>query len=96
MVKIASLNCRGLASDKIKRRDFFNICRSKYDISILVDTHCDKNVEKLWKTEWGGEAVFASYNSQSRGIAILFRSALDYKIYSSIIDKNGNFLFLKI
>ena len=59
-LKIGSLNCRGLFSDSIKRRDIFLKCREMYDISILVDTHSTKEVEHIWQSEWGFTAVFSS------------------------------------
>ena len=43
-LKIESLNCRGLFSDQIKRRDMFLRCREMYDISILVDTDSTKKL----------------------------------------------------
>jgi hypothetical protein len=39
LLKIGSMiNCRGLSSDKIKRRDIFLKCRKYYDVSFLFDT----------------------------------------------------------
>ena len=52
-LKIGCMNCRGLSSDKIKRRDIFLKCRENYDISLLIDTHCKKELETYWTTEWG-------------------------------------------
>jgi len=55
VITIGSTNCRGIFSDKIKRRDIFQRCRSQYDIfqrcrsqydiSVLIDTQRTKNVE---------------------------------------------------
>ena len=56
-LKIGSLNCRGLFSDQIKRRDLFLRCREMYDISILVDTHSTKEVEHIWQAEWGFKEI---------------------------------------
>ena len=95
-IKIGSLNCRGLASDSIKRRDVFHRCRSKYDITFLIDTHSEKQTEHLWKNEWGGEAKFCSLNSQSRGVAILFKNSFEYSILNEVKDPKGNFLLLNI
>ena len=52
-LKIGCINCRGLSSDKIKRRDIFSKCRENYDMVFLVDTHCKKELEKYWQAEWG-------------------------------------------
>ena len=73
-IKIGSINCRGLASDNIKRRDVFHRYRSKYDIIILVDTHSEKNIENLWRNEWGGDARFSSF--LHKAVAWLFCSKI--------------------
>lgn len=51
--KIGCLNCRGLSSDKIKKRDIFLYCRQNFDIIFLIDTHSTKKVESSWCAEWG-------------------------------------------
>ena len=91
-----SVNFRGLFSDKVKRTDIFNKCRNLYDISILVDTHCTKEVEQKWLTEWGYKGFFSSHTSNSRGVAILFKNSFEYKIHDMIKDKDGHFLILDI
>ena len=92
-VTIGSVNCRGLSND-IKRRDIFNRCRKKYDISILVDTHGTQEKEKQWTHEWGYKAHFSSHSSNSRGIAILMNSTFKYEVHKEIKDNSGNFLIL--
>ena len=96
VIKIGSMNCRGLASDKVKRRDIFCRCRAAYDISILVDTHCAPEKENQWLTEWGYKGHFSSLSSTSRGVAILFKNSFEYKVHREIKDKRGNFLILDI
>jgi len=91
---IGSVNCRGLASDKIKRRDNFHKCRQLYDITFLIDTHCSNEREKQWKTEWGYSAFFASLNSTSRGVAMMFKNSFQYTLHSETRDPNGNFIIL--
>ena len=71
-VKIVSVNCQGL-SDPRKRRDVFHYLRQKsYSIYLLQDTHFDPKMENCIRAEWGYKSYFASYNSNSRGVAILF------------------------
>lgn len=95
-LKIGSLNCRGLFSDEIKRRDIFSRCREKYDISILVDVHSTKEVEHIWQSEWGFKAVFSLGTSTSRGIAVLFRNTFSFELLHSVSDANGNYVILDI
>lgn len=81
---IGSLNCRGL-SDRLKRKDFFLKCQEKYDISILVDTHCKKENENQWKQEWGYKGYFSSHTGNSRGIAILINNTFKYNVHNEIL-----------
>jgi len=71
-IKIGSINCRDLVSDKIKRQDIFLKCRQNYDITLLVNTHCKKELEVYWRLEWGYKERFCSHATNSRGVSILF------------------------
>ena len=94
-VKIGSLNCRGLA-DEVKRKDFFLRCKNKYDISVLIDTHCKKEKENQWRQEWGYTCYFSSHTGNSRGIAVLFNNTFQFKVHDEIKDKEGNFLIFDV
>lgn len=95
-ITIGSLNCRGLSSDKVKRQDIFQKCRQKYDIALLVDTHCKKELETYWRSEWGYDAKFCSHTTNSRGVAILFQNSFQYEILKELHDESGNFLIISI
>ena len=74
---IFSQNCRGGLSVASKRRDLFQYVRSKqYNIICLQDTHVNKNLESFIKAEWGYEAYFSSYTTNSRGVMTLIRGAI--------------------
>jgi exonuclease III len=95
-VKIVSMNCRGLG-DAQKRRDVFCYLREKkYNVCLLQDTHFHPNMEKRIQNEWGHDACFASYTSNSRGVVILFNNNFEYKIVSIYKDIGGNFVFVHI
>ena len=94
-VILGSVNCRGLA-EKIKRGVIFSICKERYDITVLTDIHCCLENESYWLGEWGYIGKFSSYSSRSRGVAVLFKNSLEFKINSEILDTNGNFVILDI
>jgi hypothetical protein len=75
LLKIGSINCRELSSDKIKRRDIFLKCRQNYDISFLIDTHSKNETEPYWRSEWGNDITF-SYRHQ-----LLLMSYLSFQFY---------------
>ncbi len=83
-VKIVSVNCQGL-SDPRKRRDVFHYLRQKsYSIYLLQDTHFDPKMENCIRAEWGYKSYFASYNSNSRGVAILFNNNFEFLVKKSV------------
>ena len=86
-LKKGSLNCRGISSDKIKRRDIFHFCRQNYDLIFLIDTHRTEKVEKSWVAEWGYVVKFSSYESNSRGVAYHLRIHFNSKFWrKSVIE----------
>ena len=96
VMSIGSLNCRGIASDRIKRRGIFNTMREKHDICILLETHSTKEIERYWLSEWGYKGWFASYKSNSRGVAILVQNTFDFEYHDSIHDTEGRFCILDV
>ena len=75
---------------------FIFICKERYDITVLTDTHCCLENESQWLGEWGYIGKFSSYSSRNRGVAVLFKNSLEFKINSEILDTNGNFVILDI
>ena len=94
-VIIGSVNCRELA-EKIKRGDILSICKERYDITVLTDTHWCLENESQWLGEWGYIGKFSCYSSRSRGVVVLFKNSFEFKINSEILDTNGNFVILDI
>ena len=95
-LSVISCNCQGLG-DFRKRKDVFHYLREKkFDIYFLQDTHFEKKIEKQIRAEWGYESFFASFNSQSRGVAILLNNTFDFKVNFLELDPLGNFIILKL
>ena len=65
-------------------------------VYLLQDTHLTSKQEKYIRTIWGFDCIFNSFSSQSRGVAIMFDSSLDYKIHNIKKDNNGNKILLDI
>ena len=55
-----------------------------------------KKDETFIRTQWGFECIFNSYNSQSRGVAILLNNKFEYKIHKTLMDNNGNLIIVDI
>ena len=94
---VCSQNCRGGLSVATKRRDLFQYIRSKqFVITCLQDTHINPNLDLFKKSEWGFEAFFSSYTTNSRGVIVLFNNTLEHKVNRVKTDKNGNLIILEL
>ena len=95
-ITICSFNCQGLGGRE-KRKDVLNFLKQKnYSIYCLQDTHFTEKEENYIRSQWGYDCIFNSYNSQSRGTAILFNNNFEFKVVNVKKDKNGNKLFVEI
>ena len=74
-LKIIGFNSNSIGKQP-KRRQVLNFLRKKNpDLLVVVDTRIAKNVENTVKEEWGGQVLYSSFDSQSRGVAMFEKSA---------------------
>ena len=89
---IKSLNVNSIGKNPKRFQVFSFLKRKDADIFILTDTRLNPVVENAVKAEWGGPAYFSSFNSQSRGVAILLKKNLPINVVNISKDVNGNLL----
>lgn len=95
-VTIISVNLRG-AQLSSKRKDVLNYLKQKrYSIYYLQDTHFTEKEESYIRAQWGYDCYFSSYNSQSRGVAIMFNNNFEFTLHQKVSDTEGNKLILDI
>ena len=95
-VTIVSMNCQGLADAK-KRRDVFHYLRNKgFSMYLLQDTHFHAKLENYVYAEWGYDCYFASYNSSSRGVAVLFNNNFEFHVKKVYKDTGGNYILISV
>ena len=91
-LKIRSFNVNSIGKKQKRQQVFHALKKKQNDIFILVDTRIEKSIENIVKCEWDGPAFFSSFNSQSRGVAILFNKNCPFKLNNLVSDDDGNFL----
>jgi exonuclease III len=95
-VRIVSMNCQGLADAK-KRRDVFHFLKNKkFSIYLLQDTHFSTKLEKYIRAEWGYDCYFASHNTSSRGVVVLFNNNFEFEVKRVFRDQGGNYILILI
>lgn len=81
-----------------KRRDIFKLHKSKkWSSDFLQDTFLLEKDENFIQTQWGCKVFFPIlFNSNSRGVAILFNNNFEFKINKIYKDSSWKFLILDI
>lgn len=93
--KLLSLNARGIRSFEKRKAVFGWLLKQKADLFFLQETYSTKNVENVWKKQWKGEIFFSHGSQHSRGVLILIKNSLEFKLTSVRSDKEGRFIFLE-
>ena len=90
---VATCNVNGIRNIK-KRNSIFTWLKSlKLDIIFLQETHCHLRKEStLWSREWGVHSLWSRGTNNSKGVAVLFNSKLDYHITKEVVDSNGRYI----
>ena len=79
-----------------KRRAIFDKHRFNADILILQETHSTAEREKLWRNEWGGEAIFSHGTNMARGVAVLTSKEIFQNINNIYLDASGRCIILDL
>ena len=95
-IKVVSLNTWGLMNDLKRRKVFRYLKRTDADICFIQETHCNKNLEKIFLNEWGAKCWFSNGESNARGVAILCNKKFANKVVEVHRDLNGRFIICKM
>lgn len=91
MLKVCTWNIRGSHS-KIKRKKVLSALRKEgVDIALLQETHLN-DAEHLKLQQ---HVFFSSFTSKSRGVAILIKKSVPFKVIECIKDTHGRYVLLK-
>ena len=94
-LKIISLNVSGIRNQKKRDSIFAWLKENNADIVFLQETHCkSENDNKQWSAEWGGQCIWSTCASASRGVAILVKPKIDVILSNSEIDPQGRYIIV--
>ena len=70
----------------------FEYYRKQSDILLVQETHSEKETEHIWRSQWGGPAIFSHGSTSSKGVAIFFRKEAYFNISNIMCDFEGRFV----
>lgn len=93
-VKLITWNCKGL-NGAMKRGNILTHLQSLgADIIFLQETHLKNNAHRQLHKNWVGHVFHSSFNSKSRGTAIIINKNIPFIVSDVISDSNGRYVIL--
>jgi len=93
-LKIVSLNVKGF-NNVIKRQKILAFLRKeKTQIALLSETHLNYLKHLKLRRSWVGQVYYSSYNTNSRGVAILIHRSLPFTLEKTIKDNDGRYILI--
>ena len=72
-LRVIAFNANSIGKQPKRRQVLCFLERKKPDLVVVVDTCFSKDIENSVKAEWGGQVLFSSFTSQSRGVAVFIK-----------------------
>ena len=93
-IKIISLNVKGVGH-VVKRQKIISLLkRENVQIALLQETHLTDLEHAKLRRSWIGQVFYSSFNSHSRGVAILIHKNLPFTLDKVIKDDEGRFVII--
>ena len=91
-LRILGFNANSIGKNPKRRKVLHFLSKKNPDFTFIFDTRICPSIEKVITEEWGGECLFSSLNSQSRGVALFIKKNTSGKILDKKVDGHGNVL----
>lgn len=96
MVRFCTYNARGLGDFK-KRKQLYTLLKyKKVDVVFIQETHARESEMHLWRSQWGGQILFANGSSASKGVVVLVGRDFEASVQHQIIDPCGRYLIVEV
>ena len=89
-IQLSTYNINGLGHYK-KRKDVFDDRRIEntglFFLFFLQETHLKSKAENMVRSVWGYDCIFSGNNTNSNGVAALFKDSFDFTLHTVIRDE---------
>ena len=93
-IRFTSWNVRGLGGPTMRARVFSHLKAMATDIAFLQETHLRVCDHTRLRKPWVGQVFHSSFNSRSRGTAILLHKRLQFSSERIISDTNRRYIIV--
>lgn len=93
-VNFCSFNIKGCKNPVKRNRIITFLRKENVSVAMLQETHLTENEHKKLRKDWVGHMYSSTFNSKSRGVAILVHKKLPININHVEIDERGCYVLL--
>lgn len=94
IVKIVSWNIAGCKHVIKRKRILTYLKQKKTDLALIQETHLNEEESAKLKREWVGQVYYSAFSTRKRGVIILVRKNIDFRVLKQITDKEGRWVIL--
>lgn len=91
---MVSLNVKGVGHVVKRQKTISFLKRENAQITLLQETHLTDLEHIKLRRSWVGQVFYSSFNSHSRGVAILVHKKLPFTLDEVIKDDEGRFVII--
>lgn len=93
-LKIVALNVKGFNNVVKRQKVLAFLKKEKTQIALLSETHLNDLEHLKLRRSWVGQVFYSSYNTNSRGVAILIHHSLPFTLETTIKDNDGRYVLI--
>lgn len=91
---MVSWNVRGLGHAVKRGKVFAHLKSLKADVILLQETHIKATEQRRLRAGWVSQVYQSPFTSKARGVAILFRKNIPFRLDSMVTDPNGRYIMI--
>lgn len=94
LLKIVSWNIDGCHHGIKRKKILTYLKQKKTDIALIQESHLNDEESAKLKRDWVGQIFYSTFSSRKRGVAILIKKNLDFKVHASFSHEGGRWVVL--
>uniref|UniRef100_A0A8C6K9K2 exodeoxyribonuclease III n=1 Tax=Nothobranchius furzeri TaxID=105023 RepID=A0A8C6K9K2_NOTFU len=93
-IKIMTLNVKGINHIIKRLKIVSSLKKDRVQIALLQETHLTDSEHLKLKRDWVGQISSSSFDSKSRGVALLIHKNLPFTLNAIVRDTDGRFILI--
>ena len=94
LFKIVSWNIAGCHNGVKRKKILTYLKQKKTDLAFIQETHLNEDESVKFKRDWVGQVYFRAYSNRKRGVIILVRKNIDFRVLKHYSHQEGRWVIV--